>query len=299
MTDGSDVVQRREGEDLLDPTKGVVDLGHAPAQDLWNMNDDVFKPLMNWDDAPKNDVSIFDKPMDFVPEPIGHSQTAARRRPVVTEAAPVAINSHSQTMPRVMWKPRYSPFKKLKKTIENFVKKVQLTLSGIAVFLVWTLALAIAVRIGSTYLFAFDPVSIDSWRLIENLYNSGSTFQWGFVVFYLAAAIAWPVVGVALAITKATSVKPIMDAIMSPIIFLWQWPERMAYQQKRREEERRLVGKPVNPVLANPVFKKPPEEAPMGGHIGGTGSGGGHGRPSWQGGPANTQAFPRAEQGRR
>lgn len=306
MVDGSasEVVKRADEEEknnLLDPMHGLVDLAHAPSrQDLWDLDDDIFKPLLDRVGTDQKQEHTFSLPPlvadanDALPSSNYHHME--RRRPVLTETPRVTMKAQPEmNMPRVIWQPNGS----LAKGIESIGKKFEIFFTGVLIFAVWTFALVMAARFASIYLFAFDPVSVETWRMVFNLYNSGSTFQWTFVLFYLAVAIGWPVGGLMLVAKKAENLKAVIAKVFSPITYILTYPRRRRAQAEYQESLRRIVSQ-GNQAYKGARFKPPAtEEAPVGGSIGGTGSGGGHGRPSWQGGPANTQAFPRAEQGRR
>lgn len=325
-----DVVQR-DGDSSDTTVRGVVELGHSkPKQDLWDLDDDIFKPLLERVDQERRQEYALDaiekaneraeklvshddfSALDFdsyQPQPVAQmssaSPTGAPRRKSVLDQAPgsVTIRSEQANMPRVIWQQKSSPFKKIFKFIETLNRRTQLTLAGLCIFVAWNVVAIICARLISLSVFQYDPLYLGNWEMLYNLYNKGSTFQWSFVLFYMIVLMGVPIFGAMLAIRGAKELRPLISAIEKLILLLPRSVLRLVFGKNvEAEPYKPTPSYAVKPQYRGASFKMDPkdaeEETSPGGSIGG-GSGGGHGRPSWQGGPANTQAFPRLEQGRR
>lgn len=324
----NDVIQRRV-EPTLDLNSSVVESGaRQPKQDLWDADDDIFKPLLDRiqaeQDAAKNKTtSTTDNfehaadnpfyhadPLGLVtrgdappPEPAPRRRSAVLSPSAVSAKTPVTIRSDAQTMPRVVWGQTQAYGKQLVKFFDSLNKRTQLVLSGAALLAIWLFVTAATGRALSMALFDFDPLYPRNWQMIQRLYEQGSTLQWPFVLFYTLLLVVIPVFGVMIAIKAAPEFRKTIAQFLSPLTWLRNVIYRFIMQRKKPAEmvvERHSYSNGNGKNYHGATFKKAPgADDTTGGSIGGGGSGGGHGKPSWQSGPANTQAFPRAEQGRR
>ncbi len=349
MIDTTDIVQRRDDADTDTAASGVVDVGaRAPKQDLWDVDDDIFKPLLErveeerrqeemeaaaqraLDQSEKligdnynighgigstagNNSGIVDRFDDFSLSPLDSpSKMVQQRRSVLTNPSPgsVTIRSQLPTMPRVVWQKNASPFKKISAAVEAFNQRVQLTFAGVGIFIMWNVVALLCARFASLMFFQFDPFYPRNWQMLYKLYNQGSTFQWNFVLFYMIMFVAVPLFGIGLATRGAAEFRKFTDALLKPVLAVPRAITRfllivMGIEQPKKELiiPRAAYAQPGTPKGAyhGATFKKEKtdDDETGGGSVGGAGAGGGHGKPSWQMGPANTQAFPRAEQGRR
>ncbi len=339
MSDNKDVVQRGDDKVVEAKSTGVVDLGHrAPKQDLWDIDDDIFKPLLDKIEqerreeeladaanrateqaeklisgdnyyAPPNTQTIQNPQSDHGRKP--QHQSASQRKPVLDKftPGPVTIRSQKTNMPRVIWRQRKSAVKSAIAFFENLNRRGQLLCAGLALFIVWNAVLIFAARTASLALFQFDPFYPNNWVMVYDLYDKGSTLQWGFVAYYLAVAVLTTIVGLAVSIKNAPKLRPIAAGLFK---FVFLIPKGMILAMLAVLGFRKSA--PAFVPAAAPIYAggrgnhyhgasfkidKNEEDETPGGSVAGGGAGGGHGKPSWQGGPANTQAFPRSEQGRR
>lgn len=321
MSDHNDIIQRRV-EPILDGPSQVVDTGGArtPKQDLWDIDEDIFKPLLDRIQAESQtpEFHAAEKHAEAQSNPYtgsdhlglvsrGNENAAARRRNVVSHQPappPVTIRSHNPAqMPRVVWGNTQNMGKNLVRFFENLNRRAQLTLAAVALFTIWHVIAIMSARLISLSWFDFDPLYPRNWEMLLRLYEQGSTLQWPFVLYYGLVFTLVPVLGVMIAVRAAPEFRKTMQKILSPLLFLPKLLMRLL-GYGRKSAMAAVAEKPQyakQPAYKGASFKKSATEGDddtTGGSIGG-GSGGGHGKPSWQGGPANTQAFPRAEQGRR
>ncbi len=325
MSENADYRAKRNEDQ--DSVKSPVDFAHAKSkQDLWDLDDDIFKPLLErvqeerkaeqaeraQEDPGFPELSLSSS---FQSERLPSSQPAQNpvRKPAQAPNVPMpmasaVIKSPVRQMPRVIWQPHYSLFKKIKKTIQQLSDRTHTILGGVMIFSAWMLATLFTASMLGAEAFQFDPLKIENWRMVKNLYNSGSTLQWPFVTYCFAMFVFAPLFGLMASVKGAKELRPMISAIVRPFAVILRSILHIPLLLVGGRKKSAPVIEPISmPRYAKQQYKganfqmdqDDAEEAPVGGGGIGGGSGGGHGKPSWQGGPANTQAFPRAEQGRR
>ncbi|TAH32330.1 MAG: hypothetical protein EYC62_09360 [Alphaproteobacteria bacterium] len=336
MSDSNDVVQRRDDDHVADSASAVVEVNpsRTPKQDLWDIDDDIFRPLLDRVEEERRQEEREDaahRALDQA-EKLVSDQAASHlvdwgqgfsssttmevpkinvgRRPVLSQApGPVTIRSQQSNMPRVIWAQDSTPLKKITSFFENLNRRAQLVVSAGAIFLAWNVVALLCTRFASLAFFDFDPFFPRNWQMVYKLYNQGSTLQWSFVMFYMLMFAVVPLFGIMIAIKAAPEFRKILNAVLKPFYAV---PKaittillRLMGVQSARPAEAPVARKPAYAAYNvknyhGATFKKDKtEEDTTGGSVGGAGAGGGHGKPSWNMGPMNTQAFPRGEQGRR
>jgi len=326
MSDNNDIIQRRIEPTLDAPSGQVVDSGaRQPKQDLWDTDDDIFKPLLDriqaeqaadnaknpgWQTREQDNPFYHADPLGLVtrgdepPQPRRRSVVEGQHQQTQHNQGPVTIRSDAQTMPRVVWGQSQAYGKKLVKFFDDLNNRTQLLLSGVALFMIWNAIALFSGRLLSLALFQFDPFFPRNWEMIFRLYEQGSTLPWPFVLYYAVLAVVIPIFGLMVAVSAAPEFRKTMQKLFSPFKWITRFCKKLlGFGPKSRMQP--VIGQPHysngghKKAYHGATFKKSGgEDDTTGGSIGG-GSGGGHGKPSWQSGPANTQAFPRGEQGRR
>ncbi len=337
MSDSNDVVQRRDDNSTDSSSASVVDVGQprTPKQDLWEIDDDIFKPLLErveeerrQEEREEASNRASDQSERLVSQEVssnlvdwGHDYTSTPvvdipkinvgRRPVLSQpSGPVTIRSQQTNMPRVIWQQNGTPLKRVAGFFETLNRRAQLTVSAAGIFLVWNVVALLCTRFASLAFFQFDPFFPRNWQMVYKLYNQGSTLQWSFVMFYMVMFVVVPLFGILIAIKAAPEFRKILNAALKPFYVV---PKsitalllRVMGLHPTQPVEEPVVRRPSYAAYNSKnyhgaTFKKDKteEDDTTGGSVGGAGAGGGHGKPSWNMGPMNTQAFPRGEQGRR